>query len=179
MSHVLQIDASSTLTASQSRAAGAVIVEGLGAQKVTHRDLAETPLPQITEDWVNARLVPAEKRTPEESEVLALSDQLIEELKAADTIVIGMPLYNFGMPAALKAWIDLIARPRVTFQYTEGGPVGLLEGKKAIVVFASGGVPMGAPVDFATPHLTQVLNFVGITDVEVRVASDVVAARAA
>lgn len=179
MSHVLHIDASSTLAASQSRTAGAAIVESLAAQSVTHRDLATTPLPLITEAWVNARLVPAEKRAAQEDEVLALSDTLIEELMAADTVVIGMPLYNFGMPAALKAWIDLIARPRVTFQYTEGGPVGLLKGKKAIVVFASGGVPMGAPVDFATPHLKQVLNFIGISDVEFRVASDVAAARAA
>jgi FMN-dependent NADH-azoreductase len=85
-----------------------------------------------------------------------------------------MPMYNFGMPAALKAWIDLIARPKVTFAYTEGGPVGLLEGKRAIVAVASGGVPVGAPIDFATPHLQQVLKFVGIDDITVHTAKDLV-----
>lgn len=179
MTHVLRIDSSSTLTSSHSRAATAAIVDGLNPTTVTVRDLAATPLPQITEAWVDARLIPADKRTAEESEVLALSDTLVAELQAADVIVIGLPLYNFGMPAALKAWIDLIARPRLTFKYTEDGPVGLLDGKKAIVAFASGGVPMEAPVDFATPHLRQVLNFVGIDDVTFHRAADVVADRAA
>jgi FMN-dependent NADH-azoreductase len=110
---------------------------------------------------------------------LALSDTLIEELEAADTIVIGMPIYNFGMPAALKAWIDLMARPKVTFAYTESGPVGLLNDKRAIVAVASGGVPVDSPADFATPHLRQVLRFVGIDDITVHAAKDLISANAA
>ncbi|MEL6570823.1 MAG: NAD(P)H-dependent oxidoreductase [Pseudomonadota bacterium] len=165
MSNVLHIDTSATLTGSVSRAVSAKTVKDLTPQQSTHRDLAGTPLPQVSEAWVKARLVAPEDRTAEESEILALSDTLIAELAAADTIVIGLPLYNFGVPASLKAWMDLVARPGVTFRYTENGPEGLLKGKKAIVVFASGGVPMGAPVDFASPHLRQFLGFIGITDV--------------
>ena len=93
------------------------------------------------------------------------------ELKAADVVVIGMPVYNFGIPAALKAWVDLIARARVTFRYAESGPEGLLTGKRAIVVAASGGTPVDSEIDFATPYLRHALGFVGITDVEV-VAAD-------
>lgn len=165
MSHILHIDASATLTDSVSRALGAQTVTDLAPAQVTHRDLATAPLPQVNEAWVKARLVSPEDRTVEEAEVLALSDTLIAELEAADTVVIGLPLYNFGVPASLKAWIDLVARPGVTFRYTEDGPEGLLTGKSAIVVFASGGVPMGAPVDFASPHVRQFLRFIGITDV--------------
>ena len=90
-----------------------------------------------------------------------------------------MPVYNFGMPAALKAWIDLVARPKITFAYTEGGPVGLLEGKRAIVAVASGGTQIGGAGDFATPHLRHVLNFIGISDTTIVNARDVTAARAA
>ena len=165
MSHILHIDASATLAESVSRAVGAQTVADLTPAQTTHRDLATTPLPQVTEAWVKARLVSPEDRTAAEAEVLALSDTLIAELDAADTVVIGLPLYNFGVPASLKAWMDLVARPGVTFRYTENGPEGLLKGKRAIVVFASGGVPMGAPVDFASPHLRQFLAFIGITDV--------------
>jgi len=99
--------------------------------------------------------------------VLAHSDELIAELEAADTIVIGVPVYNFAIPAALKAWVDQIARARRTFRYTETGPEGLLKGKKAYLVVASGGVPVGSDYDFATGYLRHVLGFVGITDVTV------------
>ena len=88
-------------------------------------------------------------------------------------------MYNFGMPASLKAWIDLIARPKVTFAYTENGPIGLIEGKKAIVAVASGGVPVGAPMDLATPHMELVLKFIGIDDITVHTAKDVIAEKAA
>jgi FMN-dependent NADH-azoreductase len=86
-------------------------------------------------------------------------------LRAADTIVIGLPIYNFGIPASLKAWVDLIARAGETFAYSETGPKGLLENKRVIVTVASGGVPVGSPMDHATTYLTQVLGFIGITDV--------------
>ena len=103
--------------------------------------------------------------------MLAASDALVEELRGADVVVIGSPIYNFGVPAALKAWVDMIARARLTFRYTPEGPRGLLDGKKAYVVIASGGVPVDSPVDFATPYLRQALRFVGITDVDV-IAAD-------
>ena len=176
---VLHIDASGTLVGSATRAATAQIVADLNADKVISRDLAETPLPQIDAAWIAARLVPAETLTDVDRDTLALSDSLVAELKEADTIVIGLPVYNFGMPAALKAYIDLVARPKVTFAYTEGGPVGLLEGKKAIVAVASGGTPIDSDWDFATPHMRQVLGFLGITDVTVVNARDVVEAKAA
>ena len=119
MTHVLHIDTSSTITASHSRAASAAIVNDLAPDTVTYRDLAATPLPQITEDWVNANFTPADSRTEAQRAALALSDVLVAELQAADTVVIGLPLYNFSAPAGLKAWIDQVARAGVTFQYTQ------------------------------------------------------------
>ena len=92
-------------------------------------------------------------------------------------IVIGSPIYNFGVPAALKAWVDMIARARKTFRYTSEGPEGLLKGKKAYVVIASGGVPVDSPVDFATPYLRHALKFVGITDIDI-IAADQLIGRA-
>ena len=179
MTTVLHLNASATIDGSSSRDATARLVQDLSPTRIISRDLAATPLPQIDATWVTTRLIPEADQSAADKAVLALSDTLIAEIKAADVIVIGMPMYNFGMPAALKAWIDLIARPKVTFAYTENGPVGLLEGKKAIVAVASGGVPVGAPMDFATPHLEQVLKFIGITDITVHTAKDVVAEVAA
>lgn len=172
MTTVLQIDASASLETSKTRKATQSIVAGLNPDKLIVRDLAVTPLPHVTDGWVTARLTPIADQTPQEAAILAQSDQLIAELVEADTIVIGLPLYNFGLPASLKAWIDLIARPKVTFEYTADGPKGLLTGKKAIVAFTSGGVPMGAPVDYASPHMRNVLEFIGITDVTFKAAGD-------
>ena len=179
MTTVLHIDASGTKQGSVSRAATAQLLQDLSPSRVITRDLAETPLPQVDETWITTRLIPETELTAEDRDVLALSDALIAEIKAADIILIGMPMYNFGMPAALKAWIDLVARPKVTFAYTETGPVGLLEGKKAQVAVATGGVPIGAPMDFATPHLQQVLRFIGIDDITVHPANDLIAVKAA
>ena len=131
---------------------------------LVERDLAEG-IPFVTEDWIAANVAPAEARTPEQESQLAVSDRLIAELKDADILVIGLPIYNFGPPAALKAWIDQVARARVTFRYSENGPVGLLEGKKAYLVVASGGTATDSAVDFATPYLRHVLGFIGIEDV--------------
>lgn len=179
MTTVLHINASGTKQGSISRAATGALLQELSPTRIITRDLAETPLPQIDETWITTRLIPEADLTTADHDVLTLSDTLINEIKGADTVLIGMPMYNFGMPAALKAWIDLIARPKVTFAYTENGSVGLLEGKKAIVAVASGGVPVGAPMDFATPHMEQVLKFIGIDDVTVHTAKDVVAKAAA
>ena len=174
MTTVLHINASGTLTGSVSRAATAKLLDDLAPTRVITRDLAETPLPQVDELWITTRLIPQDQLTVEDRAILALSDELIAEIQAADVILIGVPMYNFGIPAALKLWIDLIARPGVTFSYTPDGPVGLMEGKRAVVAVASGGVPVDSPVDFATPHLRQVLQFVGVEDITVHVAGDIV-----
>jgi len=166
---ILRIDASARREGSISRALTDHIVARLtdnGNTTLTTRDLAEG-LPQIDESWIGANFTPGEARSPEQAAALALSDSLVAELQAADTIVIGVPIYNFAAPAALKAWIDLIARAGVTFRYTESGPEGLLTGKRAILAMASGGVEVGSDADFATGYLRHVLGFIGITDVEI------------
>ncbi|NRB34363.1 MAG: NAD(P)H-dependent oxidoreductase [Rhodobacteraceae bacterium] len=168
---VLHIDASARTEGSATRELTAKIVERLGANTVLRRDLAAEALPQIDETWIGANFTPADDRDAAQADRLIQSDVLINELKAADAVVIGVPLYNFSVPAALKAWIDLVARAGVTFRYTEYGPKGLLEGKRAILAVASGGVPIGSEVDFATNYMKHVLGFIGITEVEI-VAAD-------
>ncbi len=166
---VLHIDASARLNGSTTRDLTARIVSRLGG-KVIRRDLAHA-IPQIDETWVNANFTPADQRSKAQSAALELSDTLISEIKAADVLVIGVPVYNFGIPTALKAWIDQIARAGVTFSYTEDGPKGLLEGKRAIIALASGGTPVGSEIDFASGYLRHIMGFIGITDVEI-VAAD-------
>ncbi len=169
MSKLLEISASARSASSASRQLTRDLIAALDARhgdvQVTRRDLAKG-VPLIDEAWVEANFTPEESRTDSQRETLAFSDALVAELKDADILVIGTPLYNFSIPAALKAWIDMIARARLTFRYTENGPEGLLEGKKAYVVMATGGVPAGSPADFATPYLRHALAFIGITDVE-------------
>ncbi|MEY8826959.1 FMN-dependent NADH-azoreductase [Sedimentitalea sp. XS_ASV28] len=162
---ILHIDASARRQGSVSRDLSASIVEHLRPARTLRRDLSD-PLPHITEDWVIANFTPADTRSDRQKEILALSDQLVEEIEAADTIVIGMPMYNFNIPASLKAWIDLIARAGRTFEYTESGPRGLLTGKRTIVAIATGGSPVGSELDFATPYLRHILGFVGLRDIE-------------
>ncbi|MDJ0628207.1 MAG: NAD(P)H-dependent oxidoreductase [Rhodobacter sp.] len=166
--HILRIDASARRTGSISRDLTDRLIARFaeeGETQVTTRDLT-APLPQIDEGWIGANFTPAKERSPEQRKTLALSDELVAELRAADTLVIGLPIYNFGVPASLKAWIDLVARAGVTFQYTPDGPRGLLEGKRAIVTVASGGTEMGSDVDFATGYMRHVLGFLGIEDVQ-------------
>ncbi|WP_432769682.1 MAG: FMN-dependent NADH-azoreductase [Sphingopyxis sp.] len=175
MSHILHIDASARGAGSTTRQLTAQLVarlseQGYGAQ-VTHRDLALSPPALLTETWVGANFTDDAERSADQKAALAASDELIAELEAADTIVIGVPVYNFAIPAALKAWVDLIARARRTFRYTDTGPEGLLKGKKAFLVVASGGVPVGSDYDFASGYLRHVLGFVGITDVTI-IAAD-------
>lgn len=161
---VLRIDASARRDGSVSRDLTDKVIDHLAPAQVITRDLAHG-LPLLDEAWVGATFTPADERTPGQAETLALSDTLIAEITAADTLVIGLPIYNFGVPAALKAWIDQIARVGVTFQYTETGPKGLLSGKRAIVVVASGGTEVGSEIDFATGYIRHVLGFIGIHDV--------------
>jgi FMN-dependent NADH-azoreductase len=164
MTRILHIDASARQTDSRSRSLSADIVRRLHAADVTRRDLAKG-IPLIDEAWVGATFTPADHRTAEQRAVLGFSDTLVDEVVAADTIVIGTPIYNFAVPAALKAWIDQVARVGRTFNYTAYGPVGLLEGKRAIVAIASGGTEVGSDIDHATGYLRHVLGFIGIDDV--------------
>ncbi|MFC3613908.1 FMN-dependent NADH-azoreductase [Lutimaribacter marinistellae] len=167
---ILHIDASARRQNSTTRALSERVVRRLNADRIIRRDLA-TPLPLLSEDWVNANFTPADQRDDVQRDILALSDELVEELRAADTLVIGLPIYNFSVPAAFKAWIDLVARAGMTFRYTEAGPEGLLSGKRAILAIASGGTAVGSEIDFATTYARHVLSFIGITDVEI-VAAD-------
>jgi FMN-dependent NADH-azoreductase len=171
---ILHIDASARHEGSISRSLTADLVAALedrhpGAE-IIRRDLADG-IPMINADWIAANFTPAEERTPTQRITLARSDALVAELKEADILVIGAPIYNFSVPTALKAWIDMIARARLTFRYTEKGVEGLLLNKKAYIVVPSGGVPVGSPVDFATPYLRHALAFVGIDDIEIVAAT--------
>ncbi|KIC29107.1 FMN-dependent NADH-azoreductase [Leisingera sp. ANG-M6] len=167
---VLHLDSSARTEGSVTRDLSAQIVSRLDADTVIRRDLA-APLPLLDGAWIGANFTPADQRSEADKQLLALSDALVEELKQADTIVIGAPIYNFSVPSTLKAWIDLVARVGVTFRYEETGPIGLLEGKRAIVAVASGGTQAGSDIDFATTYLRHVLGFIGITEVEI-VAAD-------
>ena len=167
---ILEISASPRQDESISRLLTKDLLQALDDRhdgvEITRRDVS-AGLPFVDAEWVVATNTPEEDRTAAQREKLAFSDTLVDELKAADIVVIGAPIHNFSVPASLKAWIDLVARVRLTFRYTENGPVGLLEGKKAYVLTPSGGVPVGSPVDFATPYLLHSLAFIGIDDVEI------------
>lgn len=175
MTHILRIDTSARHAGSTTRQltdqlVNRLIEQGYGAN-VVQRDLSRTPPAPLTETWVGANFTDDAERSADQRAELASSDELIAELEAADTIIIGVPLYNFAVPAALKAWIDQIARARRTFRYTDTGPEGLLKGKRVFLVVASGGVPVGSDYDFATGYLRHVLGFVGITDITI-IAAD-------
>jgi FMN-dependent NADH-azoreductase len=133
---------------------------------VTVRDLASEPVPHLDAARFGAFIAKPEERTPEQQAAADYSDKLIAELKAADVIVFGLPLYNFGLPSTLKAYIDQIGRAGHTFSYTDQGPVGLLHGKKAYVFAARGGRYQGTPLDTQTAYVRDFLGFIGITDVE-------------
>ena len=172
--NVLEVSASARLAGSASRELSRNLIDALsdrhGDVQVQRRDLSKG-IPFVDDAWIEANFTPEESRTDRHRAALELSDSLVAEMQAADVLVIGVPMYNFNLPASLKAWIDMVARARLTFRYTENGPEGLLKGKKAYLVVATGGVPVGSPVDFATPYLRHVLGFVGITDVEI-IAAD-------
>ena len=162
---VLRIDASARRAGSITRDLTDQVIDQLAPAQTITRDLAHG-VPLIDEAWVGANFTPADQRSPDQAETLALSDTLVGEVQAADTLVIGVPIYNFGVPAALKAWVDQVARAGVTFRYSETGPKGLLTGKRAILVIASGGTEAGSAIDFASGYMRHVLSFIGITEVE-------------
>ncbi|ANB97108.1 FMN-dependent NADH-azoreductase [Vibrio parahaemolyticus] len=165
MSRVLALKSSILGDYSQSNKLVEDFIKNVDQDKLTVRDLAVNPLP-VLDFAVATALRATEDLSQEQQAVVDLSDTLIEEVKAADTLVIAAPMYNFTIPTQLKNWIDLIARAGVTFKYTENGVQGLIEGKKAIVVTTRGGIHKDSPTDNVTPYLRTVLGFVGITDVE-------------
>lgn len=172
---VLKVDASGRYEGSVSRALGNEVVDQLWRDQfdldVTHRDLTANPPAFVSQDWIGANFTRETERDNDQRQVLEASNALVSELQNADVVVIATPIYNFGVPAALKAWVDMVARAGLTFRYTDKGPQGLLTGKRAIVVVTSGGTEVGSGYDFATPYLRHVLGFIGITDVEI-IAAD-------
>ena len=170
MKNILQINSSARREASYSTRLARRIVARLRAAHpeatLTVRDFNDAPHPVLDEAALAALFTPANQRTPEQQARVALDDALIAEIRAADVVVLGVPMYNFGVPAALKNWIDAISRAGVTFRYTEKGPEGLLKGKKVYVALTRGGKYRNTPADTQVPYLTMVFNFLGLTDVE-------------
>lgn len=167
---ILQINSSArSAGANSTRLADAVTTRLKAANPgavVELRDLAAHPHPVLDEAALGALFTPAEQRSPEQAARVALDDALIAQLQSADAIVLGVPMYNFGVPVQLKTWIDAIARAGVTFRYTENGPEGLVKGKKVYVALARGGIYRDTPADSQVPYLKGVLGFLGMTDVE-------------
>lgn len=167
---ILEVAASGRVQDSVSRMLSKDLLNALaqrhGDVVITRRNLSEG-VTLVDESWIEANFTAPEDRTAAHRTTLSESGKLVSELQNADVLVIGVPIYNFGVPAALKAWVDMICRARLTFRYTANGPEGLLTGKKAYLVVASGGVLVDSPVDFATPYMRQALRFIGIDDVEV------------
>lgn len=167
---ILQINASARSAGANSTRLADIVTARLQAQNpnasVELRDLAAHPHPVLDEPALGALFAPAEQRTPEQAARVALDDALIAQVQSVDAIVLGVPMYNFGVPVQLKTWIDAIARAGVTFRYTEKGPEGLLKGKKVYVALARGGLYRNTPADSQVPYLKSVLAFLGMTDVE-------------
>jgi len=168
MKQLLKINASARYNGSVTRDLVNLLSAHLRAQNgsstVVDRDLAKG-VPQITEAMIEAFYTPKEKRTTAQNEQIAVSDELLKEIHESDVLVFGVPMYNFSVPGSLKAYFDLVARVGETFKYSENGPIGLVKGKKAYVIVASGGVEFQSEADFASNYIKLFLGFIGITDV--------------
>ncbi|MFL9925007.1 FMN-dependent NADH-azoreductase [Herbaspirillum lusitanum] len=180
MSTLLQIDSSARTNGSISRQLTASFAQQWQAKNaggtVVHRDLAAEALPHVTEALLGAYFTPAEQRSAEQQSLIALSDKLVDELLAADTIVIGVPMYNFAPPSAFKAWIDHVFRAGRTFRYSETGPVGLVTGKRVVVILSRGGMYSEGPMealDFQGKYIKSAFGFIGMTEVELVIAEGV------
>ncbi|MGK4340093.1 FMN-dependent NADH-azoreductase [Ectopseudomonas oleovorans] len=136
------------------------------ADQIQIRDLAVEPVPHLDATLLGGWMTPSEQQNDAEKAALARSNQLTDELLAADVLVLAAPMYNFAIPSTLKAWLDHVLRAGVTFKYTETGPQGLLTGKRAFVLTARGGIYAGSALDHQEPYLRQVLAFIGIHDVQ-------------
>ena len=164
MNNVLVLKSSILADNSQTNQLSDYFVSKLADKNVVIRDLAANPLPHF--DATAATALRSQPTSAEENALLALSNELVAEIKNADTLIINAPMYNFHIPTQLKSYFDFIARPRVTFQYSEKGPEGLLKGKKAVVLAAFGGFHQNQPTDLVTSYMKAILGFVGITDVQ-------------
>ncbi|MEL0235734.1 MAG: NAD(P)H-dependent oxidoreductase [Pelagibacteraceae bacterium] len=170
---ILHLDSSARKNESISRKLAKDLVNKIkkNDDEVIYRDISEN-IPFVSGIKGAGFIIPEEERTEKDKELFKFSDQLVDEFLESNTIVISTPIYNFGPPAAAKAWFDMIARAGRTFKYETTGPVGLVDGnKKVYLVVTSGGVPVGSPVDFCTTWFKQALNFLGIADIEVIDAS--------
>ena len=165
---ILRIDSSASTETGKSRLLTTRIIDELKklgkSPEVTVRDLNES-LPQVDGSWIAANNTKAGDLADEQKKTLSLSDKLVAEIEAADTLIIGVAVYNFSIPASLKLWVDLICRAGKTFKYSDKGPEGLMTDKKAIICFASGGTPFGSDIDFASGYIRHILGFIGIKDV--------------
>ncbi|TFW22416.1 FMN-dependent NADH-azoreductase [Massilia arenosa] len=167
--NILQINSSARSTGSEStRMADSIVaklVQRSEGARVTRRDLASDPHPVLDQAALQALFTPADQRSAEQAARVALDDALIAQVQAADVIVIGAPMYNFGITVQLKSWFDAIARAGVTFRYTATGPEGLLKNKKVYVALSRGGFHKDGGNDVQLAHLKTFLGFVGLTDV--------------
>jgi len=172
---ILSVTASAQKEQSLSRQLVNELIEKLSTEgkvdTVVERDLSSNDVSLITAAHIGAFYTPEGDRSDEQSDLLRQSDVLVDELLAADTLIIGTPMYNFSVPAVLKAWIDMICRVGKTFRYTENGPEGLTHIETAYIVVATGGAPVDSPVDFVVPYLKQVAAFIGVKEVKV-IAAD-------
>ncbi len=171
MTQILRLDSSARHADSVSRDLADRLIARLTAEQgddvaITVRDLSNG-VPQLSESTLGAMWTPAADRSDGQNAELVHADAAIDELMNADAIVIGLPIYNFGPPASLKAWADLVARAGTTFRYTENGPEGLVPNKPVYVIVTSGGVPIGSPMDFSSTWITTFLGFLGLTNVTI------------
>ncbi|HLD68258.1 MAG TPA: FMN-dependent NADH-azoreductase [Pseudomonas sp.] len=170
MSQILVIESSARQQDSVSRALTAQFIAqwqaAHPADSIQVRDLARDPVPHLDSTLLGGWMTPGDQQSEAEKAALARSNQLTEELLAADVLVLAAPMYNFAIPSTLKAWLDHVLRAGLTFKYTETGPQGLLTGKRAFVLTARGGVYAGSPLDHQEPYLRQALAFIGIHEVE-------------
>ena len=172
ITNILRLDASMRKTGSYSRDLSDKLIMQLTDKqhasgknsKVAIRDLAEG-IPLIDELWIKANFTALDERTPEQNKCLETSNILVDELNNADLIVMAIPIYNFGVPAAFKAWIDQVVRSKLTFRYGDNGSIGLVNNKKAYIIIASGGTKLGTELDFISDYIKHILGFIGITDV--------------
>jgi FMN-dependent NADH-azoreductase len=167
---ILQVNSSARSDASHSSRLSSAMVQRIRAENpgatLTVRDLSRTPHPPLDEFALGALFTGAEQRTGEQAARVKLDDALIAEIQAADVVVVGVPMYNFGIPSQLKNWIDAISRAQVTFRYTDKGPEGLLKGKRLYVALARGGMYRNTPNDPQVPYLRMAFGFLGMTDMQ-------------
>jgi FMN-dependent NADH-azoreductase len=171
MTNILHIDSSIFSGDGVSSTLARQFVDTLVARdpevNVVHRDLGRKPIPHLDAERLTALNTPAEARSPEQARIAAETDGLVQELQAADLVVLGVPMYNFAVPTQLKAWFDHVARAGVTFRYTADGSEGLLKGKRAVVFTSRGGLHRGRASDSQTAFLTTMLQFIGIEDIKI------------